>query len=177
VIAVGVRFDDRVTGKTDCFACQAKIVHIDIDPTSIRKNIAVAVPVVGDCKLSLTELNRILAEEDLSQHTAQRAPWIERIDGWRNEHRLAYQQKDVIKPQYVMEKLYELTRGDAIITTEVGQNQMWAAQYYHFDHPQQFHHFRAAWEPWGSVCPRPSAPRWRFPIKWSWTSPATAAFK
>jgi acetolactate synthase I/II/III large subunit len=138
LIAVGVRFDDRVTGKTDCFACQSKIIHIDIDPTSIRKNLAVAVPVVGDCKLSLTELNRILAEEDLSQHTAQRAPWIERIEGWRSEHRLDYQQKDVIKPQYVVEKLYELTRGDAIITTEVGQNQMWAAQYYHFDHPQQW---------------------------------------
>jgi acetolactate synthase I/II/III large subunit len=93
LIGVGVRFDDRVTGKTDCFACQAKIVHIDIDPTSIRKNIPVSVPVVGDCKLSLTELNRTLAEEKIgSQHTAQRVPWLEQIDGWRKQYRLAYQQ-------------------------------------------------------------------------------------
>jgi acetolactate synthase-1/2/3 large subunit len=138
LIAVGVRFDDRVTGKTDSFAAQAKIVHIDIDPTTIRKNIPVAVPVVGDCKKSLSELNRMVVEDKLDQALPPRDEWIDQITRWRNEHKLAYHQKDIIKPQFVVEKLYELTRGEAIVATEVGQNQMWAAQYYHFDRPQQW---------------------------------------
>ncbi|MBT8342898.1 MAG: biosynthetic-type acetolactate synthase large subunit [Desulfatitalea sp.] len=138
MIAVGVRFDDRVTGKTDCFAAQAKIIHIDIDPTSIRKNIPVAVPVVGDCRNSLLALNRMVAEENLAADNGQRAPWLEQIAIWRDEHKLVYQRDETIKPQYVIEKLYELTRGEAIITTEVGQNQMWAAQFYHYDRPRQF---------------------------------------
>jgi acetolactate synthase I/II/III large subunit len=138
LIGIGVRFDDRVTGKTDCFASQAEIVHIDIDPTSIRKNIPVSIPVVGDCKSSLEVLNRYLAEADLARLSAGRGPWLEQIDGWRRKHQLAYTQETQIKPQYVVEKLYELTRGQAIITTEVGQNQMWAAQYYHFDRPGHF---------------------------------------
>jgi acetolactate synthase-1/2/3 large subunit len=135
-IGVGVRFDDRVTGKTDCFAPQAKIVHIDIDPTSIRKNVPVSVPVVGDCKASLKELNDCLAKEDLAAISKTHAPWLETIETWKQQHKMAYdQQEDEIKPQYVVETLYKLTRGKAIITTEVGQNQMWAAQYYHFDKP------------------------------------------
>ncbi|MDA8141131.1 MAG: biosynthetic-type acetolactate synthase large subunit [Desulfobacteraceae bacterium] len=138
MLAIGVRFDDRVTGKTDCFAAQAKIVHIDIDPTSIRKNIPVAVPVVGDCKISLTELNRLVAEYNLSADNAQRAEWLTQVDYWRKEHKLAYKQQEIIKPQFVVETLYLLTKGQAIITTEVGQNQMWSAQYYHFDQPQRF---------------------------------------
>jgi len=139
LIAVGVRFDDRVTGRTDCFASQAKIVHIDIDPTSIRKNIPVSVPVVGDCKASLSELNRMTAEEGFDGVAELRREWLAQIDSWRKQHRLAYQQNEtVIKPQYVIETLYRLTRGEAIVTTEVGQNQMWAAQFYHFDRPQQF---------------------------------------
>jgi acetolactate synthase I/II/III large subunit len=139
LIAVGVRFSDRVTGKTDCFAAQAKMVHIDIDPTSIRKNIPVAVPVVGDCKISLGELSAMLATEPATQHTVGRAAWLEQIDTWRCAHKLAYDQStDVIKPQYVIEQLHTLTGGKAIITTEVGQNQMWAAQYYHFDRPRHF---------------------------------------
>ena len=138
LIGIGVRFDDRVTGKTDCFASQAEIVHIDIDPTSIRKNIPVSIPVVGDCKSSLEVLNRYLAEADLARLSAGRGPWLEQIDAWRRKYQLAYTQETQIKPQYVVEKLYELTRGQAIITTEVGQNQMWAAQYYHFDRPGHF---------------------------------------
>ncbi len=138
MLAVGVRFDDRVTGKTDAFAAQAQIVHIDIDPTSIRKNIPVTVPVVGDCRFTLEQLNRLLEEEDLKDLEEKRKPWIEQIDVWKNEARLAYDQKEIIKPQYVIEKLYELTGGSAIITTEVGQNQMWAAQFYHFDKPGHF---------------------------------------
>ena len=138
LIGIGVRFDDRVTGKTDCFAAQAQIVHIDIDPTSIRKNVPVSIPVVGDCKSSLEVLNRYLAEVDLEALTANRRPWLDQIEEWKQNYKLAYTQKDEIKPQFVVDKLYELTQGDAIITTEVGQNQMWAAQYYHFDRPGHF---------------------------------------
>ena len=137
-IGVGVRFDDRVTGKTDTFASQAKIVHIDIDPTSIRKNIPVTVPVVGDCKCTLQELNEMLEGVDLGNLEKKRKPWLDQIQAWKSTNPLAYHQEDTIKPQYVVEKLYEITKGEAIITTEVGQNQMWAAQYYHFDKPNHF---------------------------------------
>jgi acetolactate synthase-1/2/3 large subunit len=138
MIAVGVRFDDRVTGKTDSFASQSKIVHIDIDPTSIRKNIPVTIPVVGDCKNSLEHLNHLLDEIDVSGFKTKHQQWLDQIEQWKSTKPLAYKQADVIKPQYVVEKLYELTKGSAIITTEVGQNQMWAAQYYHFDNPNHF---------------------------------------
>jgi acetolactate synthase-1/2/3 large subunit len=138
MIAIGVRFDDRVTGKTDVFAHQAKIIHIDIDPTSIQKNIPVTIPVVGDCKTTLKMLNDLLSKEDLKGIENARKPWLDQIEEWKNTQKLAYEQTDVTKPQYVIEKLYELTKGKAIITTEVGQNQMWAAQYYNFDQPNSF---------------------------------------
>ncbi len=138
IIAVGVRFDDRVTGKTNTFAAQSKIVHIDIDPTSIRKNIPVTVPVVGDCKISLAKLNRLIDEIDLGNLEKKRENWLGKIGNWKKTNPLAYDQKDKIKPQNVVETLYDLTEGKAIITTEVGQNQMWAAQYYHFDKPNHF---------------------------------------
>jgi acetolactate synthase I/II/III large subunit len=138
IIAVGVRFDDRVTGKTDMFASQAKIVHIDIDPTSIRKNIPVTIPVVGDCRITLDLLNKLIDEVEPGDLKTQRTSWLDLIAKWKSTNPLAYEQTDVIKPQFVIEKVYELTKGDAIITTEVGQNQMWAAQYYHFDQPGRF---------------------------------------
>jgi acetolactate synthase I/II/III large subunit len=138
LISIGVRFDDRVTGKTDAFAAQAKIVHIDIDPTSIRKNIPVFIPIVGDCKISLGHLNRLTDSVDLNNISKKRVKWFDQIKQWKDTNPLAYKQEDIIKPQYVIEKLYELTKGKAIITTEVGQNQMWAAQYYHFDQPGHF---------------------------------------
>jgi len=138
MVAVGVRFDDRVTGRVDAFAPNAQIIHIDIDPTSIRKNIPVSVPIVGDCRITLQKLNSLLAKEDLGNLGAIRAPWLERIEQWKATKPLAYEQKETIKPQFVVEKLWELTKGQAIITTEVGQNQMWAAQYYHFDQPNHF---------------------------------------
>lgn len=139
MIAVGVRFDDRVTGKTDEFAPNAKIVQIDIDPTSIRKNIQVHVPVVGDCKISLELLNQMMARDnDGDDKTPDHQAWLDRIENWKQTTPLAYDQTDVIKPQYVIDKLFEITKGEAIITTEVGQNQMWAAQYYHFDEPGRF---------------------------------------
>ena len=138
LISIGVRFDDRVTGKTDAFASQAKIVHIDIDPTSIRKNIPVTIPIVGDCKISLHNMNQLIDEADLGDIEKERHRWLSQIEEWKNTKPLAYEQGDTLKPQYVVEKLYELTKGEAIITTEVGQNQMWAAQYYHFDRPNHF---------------------------------------
>jgi acetolactate synthase I/II/III large subunit len=138
LIAVGVRFDDRVTGKTDTFAHNAKIVHIDIDPSSIRKNVPVNIPVVGDCKISLDRLNGLITQEDLGDLNQKRKKWFDQIDKWKLAHALAYTQGEEIKSQYVIEKLFDLTHGEAIITTEVGQNQMWAAQYYHFDRPGQF---------------------------------------
>ncbi|KPK14338.1 MAG: acetolactate synthase catalytic subunit [Nitrospira bacterium SG8_3] len=138
LIAVGVRFDDRVTGKTDTFAPKAKIIHIDIDPTSIRKNIPVTIPVVGDCRITLQKLNSLLAKEKMGNLKQKRKSWLDQIAEWKATKPLAYEQKEIIKPQFVVEKLYELTKGRAIITTEVGQNQMWAAQYYHFDSPNAF---------------------------------------
>jgi len=138
LIAVGVRFDDRVTGKEETFAPKAKIVHIDIDPTSIRKNIPVTVPIVGDCGLTLQKLNALLEKEELGDMSQERKAWLDRIGEWKATKTLKYVQKDVIKPQYVIEKLCEITKGEAIITTEVGQNQMWAAQYYRFDRPNCF---------------------------------------
>jgi acetolactate synthase-1/2/3 large subunit len=174
LIGIGVRFDDRVTGKTDCFAAQAEIVHIDIDPTSIRKNVPVSIPVVGDCKTTLEVINRYLAEEDLDKLTASRGPWLDQIDQWKQNFKLAYVQEAEIKPQYVVEKLYELTRGDAIITTEVGQNQMWAAQFYHFDRPGTFV-TSGGLGTMGFGCRRPSAPRWPFPMPWWSMWPETAA--
>ncbi len=138
LIGIGVRFDDRVTGKVGTFAPHAKIIHIDIDPTSIRKNIPVTVPIVGDCKIALAELNKLMDEEAATIDVENRKPWLDQIEEWKSTIPLAYEQKDTVKPQYVVEKLYELTEGKAIITTEVGQNQMWAAQYYHFDRPNSF---------------------------------------
>jgi acetolactate synthase-1/2/3 large subunit len=134
LIAIGMRFDDRVTGKIDAFAPHAKIIHIDIDPTSIRKNVRVDVPIVGDVKRVLTVLNKILKEEVKEQWNEVRKAWLKQIDAWKKERPLTYTFSDeVIKPQFVVEKIYELTKGDAIITTEVGQNQMWAAQFYKYD--------------------------------------------
>ncbi|EFK09899.1 acetolactate synthase, large subunit, biosynthetic type [delta proteobacterium NaphS2] len=138
MIAVGVRFDDRVTGKIDAFAPKAKIVHIDIDPTSIRKNISVAIPVVGDCRETLNMLNELVAAQVEGVFNGSRGAWFDQIEEWKSTKKLDYHQKNVIKPQYVIEALHRLTKGEAVITTEVGQNQMWTAQYYHFDRPNCF---------------------------------------
>ncbi|MFN3396220.1 MAG: biosynthetic-type acetolactate synthase large subunit, partial [Thermodesulfovibrionales bacterium] len=139
LIAIGMRFDDRVTGKIEAFAPHAKIVHIDIDPTSIRKNVRVDIPIVGDVKNVLTVLNKILKEEIKEQWAEVRKAWLRQIEAWKEERPLTYTKTEtVIKPQFVVEKIYELTKGNAIITTEVGQNQMWAAQFYKFDRPRTF---------------------------------------
>ncbi|MEW6615122.1 MAG: biosynthetic-type acetolactate synthase large subunit [Thermodesulfobacteriota bacterium] len=135
LIAVGARFDDRVTGKTDEFAPNAKIIHIDIDPTSISKNIRVDIPIVGDAKDVLKKINKLIQEEK-EDWTSIRREWLDQINEWKNTYPMTYEQRDVIKPQYVVEKIYELTRGKAIISTEVGQHQMWTAQYYLFTKPR-----------------------------------------
>ncbi len=142
LISVGARFDDRVTGKLDAFAPGAKIIHIDIDPSSISKNVKVDIPIVADCKNALAAMNTWLDNHDDFNTRAigeRHDQWLARIKDWKNKHPLGYvEEGDIIKPQFVVQKLHELTGGDAIITTEVGQNQMWAAQFYHFNHPRAF---------------------------------------
>lgn len=142
LISVGARFDDRVTGKLDDFATNAKIVHIDIDPTSISKNVKVDAPVVADCKNALLAMNSWFDKVpgfDTKKEAARLEPWLKLIKEWSVKHPLCYIDDDIIiKPQYVVEQLDLLTNGDAIITTEVGQNQMWAAQFYRFNHPRRF---------------------------------------
>ena len=131
VIAVGCRFSDRTTGRVSDFAPYAKIIHIDIDPAEIGKNVRVDVPIVGDAKIVLKELLNHIKYR-------QRKEWEEKVNGWRRAYPLKYiKEKDKIKPQFVIEKVYELCP-DAIVTTEVGQNQMWAAQYFKVKHPRQF---------------------------------------
>jgi acetolactate synthase I/II/III large subunit len=138
IIAIGARFDDRVTGKVEGFAPEAKIIHIDVDPTSIRKNVRVDIPIVGDVKHVMVELNKELRHIK-EPWDAIRKSWLKQIEAWREERPLSYEfADDVIKPQFVVEKLYEITGGNAIIVTDVGQHQMWAAQYYKFDKPRNW---------------------------------------
>lgn len=138
LISVGVRFDDRVTGKLDTFAPEAKRIHIDIDPTSIRKNVNVDVPIVADCRLALEALKKELLSDLKTENLAERySSWRERLKSWKEARPLTYDRESkTIKPQFVIEKLYEITKGDAIVTTEVGQNQMWAAQHFCFHRPR-----------------------------------------
>lgn len=142
LIAVGARFDDRVTGRLDAFAPHAKIIHIDIDPTSISKNVHVDIPIVADCKSALRGMNAWFDASsafDPKASAKKHQPWINEVADWQKKHPLSYQEKgDIIKPQYVVEMLNKLTGGNAIITTEVGQNQMWAAQFYKFNKPRHF---------------------------------------
>jgi acetolactate synthase-1/2/3 large subunit len=141
LIAVGARFDDRVTGKTDEFAPFARIIQIDIDPTSISKNVKADVPIVGDVKGVLADMLKMLPRaSELKKYAASIAEWRTQIKEWDSKHRLTYRKAagGLTNPQYVIEALYEATRGEAIITTEVGQNQMWAAQFYKFAKPRTF---------------------------------------
>jgi acetolactate synthase I/II/III large subunit len=138
IIAIGARFDDRATGKTDGFAAHAKIIHADIDPTSISKNIKVDIPIVGDSRNVLKKMLELADEEKdaFKDYHASISGWLQTTDKWQADYPLTYQRNDTLKPQYVVEKIYELTQGDAIIATEVGQNQMWAAQFYKFLKPR-----------------------------------------
>ncbi len=140
LIAVGSRFDDRVTGKVEAFAPHAKIIHIDIDPTSISKNVEVDIPIVADCKQAMDAINTWLeSNKDVDQKEVAltHQPWVDQVQSWDDKHPLTYRDAgDEIKPQFVIEKINELTGGNAIITTEVGQNQMWTAQFYKFNQPR-----------------------------------------
>jgi len=139
LLAVGVRFDDRVTGEIEHFCPNAKIIHVDIDPTSISKNIGVDVPIVGDLKVVLKRMLELLAQDSRRANPEDIAAWWKQIDEWRSKKSLAYEYSDeVIKPQYVVQKLCEVTNGDAYVTSDVGQHQMWAAQYYDFDEPRRW---------------------------------------
>jgi len=132
IIAVAARFDDRVTGRLDAFAPNAKIIHIDIDPASISKNVRVDIPIVGDAKNILGQLLEELKE------VPDTSVWLATIESWKKKYPLQYKDDGKIKPQYVIEQIYEATKGEAIITTEVGQNQMWACQWYKYIHPRTF---------------------------------------
>ena len=138
LFAVGVRFDDRVTSKLDAFAPHAKIVHIDIDAVSLERTVRTDIPILSDSKRALQVLNRLMADESFSYPVEQTWEWLEKVAAWKKRVPLSYCRSQKIKPQYVVEKLFEITGGDAIITTEVGQNQMWAAQFYNYDEPNTF---------------------------------------
>jgi acetolactate synthase I/II/III large subunit len=141
LIAVGARFDDRVTGKVASFAPHAKIIHIDIDPTSIKKNVRVDLPIVGEVKDVLVKINQSLQAhaEVAADLPGMTAAWREEVGEWTRTHPVTYKNSEtVIKPQYVIEKLRELTADDAIIVTEVGQHQMWTAQFFQFSQPRTF---------------------------------------
>jgi len=132
LIAVGARFDDRVTGKLDAFAPHAKIVHVDVSPTSIGKSVAVDIPVVGDAKQVLKELNKLVQSQG-------RKEWLAQIAEWKERFPMSYDRdSDSVKPQHVLEQIHDATGGEAIIATDVGQCQMWAAQYYTYSRPRQF---------------------------------------
>lgn len=139
IIAIGARFDDRVTGKLDMFCPYAKIIHIDVDPSSISKTVRVDVPIVGEVKPVLQQMLELLKADKKKPEKKALETWWQQIEGWRSINCLEYDREStLIKPQYVIEQLYEVTRGDAYITSDVGQHQMYAAQFYHFDKPRRW---------------------------------------
>jgi acetolactate synthase-1/2/3 large subunit len=132
LIAIGARFDDRVTGKISEFIPEARVIHIDIDPSSVSKNVQVDVPIVGDCKQVLAEINKTVKAPEIGE-------WIDKLKKLKAENPLTYKDSEAkIKPQYVVERVYALTKGEAVICTEVGQNQMWAAQFFEYTEPRTF---------------------------------------
>lgn len=139
ILAVGARFDDRVTGKIATFAPHAKIIHIDVDPASIRKNVRVDLPIVGDTRDVLAKMVAEVKRQEarVTELHANLAVWHEELSGWKNKHPLSYKQSTtVIKPQFVIQKLRELSNDDAIMATDVGQHQMWTAQFFEFQKPR-----------------------------------------
>ena len=139
MLAIGARFDDRITGDLKKFAPHARIVHIDIDPSSIGKNVKVEVPIVGDAKTVITELIAAIEKSTTKLDEKALATWWRQIDKWRSIDCLSFDRdSDKIKPQYVLEKLFEVTNGEAYVTSDVGQHQMWAAQFYGFKQPRRW---------------------------------------
>lgn len=132
LVAIGARFDDRVTGRVPDFSPRSRKIHIDIDPACINKNVSVEVPIIGDVKHILPELTALVSSVDTSE-------WMGEINAWRQSHPLRYRSRDnEIAPQYMIQKLSEVTNGDAIVVTDVGQHQMWAAQYYSYNHTRSW---------------------------------------
>jgi acetolactate synthase-1/2/3 large subunit len=140
MICIGARFDDRITGRLDAFSPGSKKIHVDIDPSSINKNVKVDVPIIGDCAHVLEDMVRLWRASAMQPDKQALANWWKQIEKWRARKSLAYRNSnEVIKPQYAIERLYELTKDrDTYITTEVGQHQMWAAQFYHFEQPNRW---------------------------------------
>jgi acetolactate synthase-1/2/3 large subunit len=139
LIAIGARFDDRVTGNVEKFCPTAKIIHVDIDPASISKNVKVDVPIVGGVTNVLKEMAAMVAESGKTPQKKALAEWWKQIEEWRAVDCLKYDhESELIKPQYVIESLYEVTKGNAFVTSDVGQHQMWAAQFYKFDKPYRW---------------------------------------
>jgi acetolactate synthase-1/2/3 large subunit len=139
IIAIGARFDDRVTGKLDRFCPHAKIIHIDVDPASISKTVKVDIPIVGEVKPVLEQMIELIKDHKHKPHKKALEAWWEQIGQWRAIKCLEYDRNSpLIKPQYVIEQLWEVTRGEAYVTSDVGQHQMWAAQYYRFDKPRHW---------------------------------------
>ncbi len=137
LIAVGARFDDRITGRLDKFSPNATVIHIDIDPSSISKNIRAHIPVVGDVKGVINKISNKIIQNDLKTKNIDK--WWDQINEWRKKDSFKYTQgSDIIKPQFVIDKLYEVTKGDAFITSDVGQHQMWAAQIYKYSKPRRW---------------------------------------
>jgi len=139
LIAIGARFDDRVTGDVKKFCPSARIVHVDVDPASISKNVKVEVPIVGQADSVMKDMTKAIRESKKRPDKAALAAWWKRIESWRKRNCLAYDRNSpLVKPQYVLEKLYDITKGDAYVTSDVGQHQMWAAQFYRFDKPRRW---------------------------------------
>jgi len=138
IVAVGVRFDDRVTGNLAAFAPEAKFIHVDLDPAEISKNVTVDVPIVGDAKKVLTDLLAEVKKLDLSP--GRHLPWMEQVEAWKRDHPLLVKDSEngEIIPEAAVRKIWEVTRGEAVVCTEVGQNQMWAALHYLSRHPRRF---------------------------------------
>ena len=140
MINIGARFDDRITGRIDAFSPNSTKIHVDIDPSSINKNVRVDLPIVGDCGLVLEEMVRIWRSRTNQPRTEAIAPWWKQIETWRQRHSLSFKNSDTtIKPQHAIQRLYQATKDrDVYITTEVGQHQMWAAQHFHFEQPNRW---------------------------------------
>ncbi len=173
MICIGARFDDRITGRLDAFAPHSRKIHVDIDASSINKNVKVDIGIVGDCGHVLEDMTRLWRASGCKPDAKALKDWWAQIDKWRGRKSLSFRNSnEVIKPQYAIQRLYELTKDkDVYITTEVGQHQMWAAQFYHFQDPNRWMTSGASAR-WATACRRRSACRWRIRSRSSSTSPA-----